>query len=63
MVHVICADDLMISPFFCRYMVKQEAAALAATQVAFVLQSGQHRGLQFAVASGPPGTTSQQETA
>lgn len=44
-------------------MVKQEAATLAATQVAFVLQSGQHRGLQFAVASGPPGTTSQQETA
>ncbi|KAK2355104.1 hypothetical protein P8452_75314 [Trifolium repens] len=29
---------------------RQEAAALAATQVAFVLQSGQHRGLQFAIA-------------
>lgn len=28
---------------------RQEAAALAATQVAFVLQSGQHRGLQFAI--------------
>ncbi|XP_022144437.1 uncharacterized protein LOC111014120 [Momordica charantia] len=34
---------------------RQEAAALAATQVAFVLQHGQHRGLQFAIASsGPP---------
>jgi len=30
-------------------LLKQEAAALAATQVAFVLQSGQHRGLQFAI--------------
>ncbi|CAJ2645322.1 RING/FYVE/PHD zinc finger protein [Trifolium pratense] len=29
---------------------RQEAAALAATQVAFVLQSGHHRGLQFAIA-------------
>lgn len=36
----------------------QEAAALAATQVAFVLQSGQSRGLQFAIAPGP---TVQQE--
>ncbi|KAH1264581.1 E3 ubiquitin-protein ligase MARCH3 [Glycine max] len=33
---------------------RQEAAALAATQVAFVLQSGQRRGLQFAIAPGPP---------
>ncbi|KAK7317988.1 hypothetical protein RJT34_02671 [Clitoria ternatea] len=32
---------------------RQEAAALAATQVAFVLQSGQRRGLQFAIAPGP----------
>ncbi|XP_065861383.1 uncharacterized protein [Euphorbia lathyris] len=32
---------------------RQEAAALAATQVAFVLQSGQRRGLQFTIASGP----------
>lgn len=31
---------------------RQEAAALAATQVAFVLQSGQRRGLQFTIASG-----------
>ncbi|XP_061355446.1 uncharacterized protein LOC133299975 [Gastrolobium bilobum] len=37
---------------------RQEAAALAATQVAFVLQSGQRRGLQFAIAPGP---TVQQE--
>lgn len=35
------------------YILKQEAAALAATQVAFVLQSGQRRGLQFAIAPGP----------
>ncbi|MBA0631886.1 hypothetical protein Godav_000716 [Gossypium davidsonii] len=32
---------------------RQEAAALAATQVAFVLQSGQSRGMHFAIASGP----------
>ncbi|KAF7828054.1 E3 ubiquitin-protein ligase MARCH3 [Senna tora] len=32
---------------------QQEAAALAATQVAFVLQSGQRQGLQFAIAPGP----------
>ncbi|ERM94474.1 hypothetical protein AMTRI_Chr04g190200 [Amborella trichopoda] len=31
---------------------RQEAAALAATEVAFVLQSGQARGLQFAIAPG-----------
>ncbi|KAJ8773727.1 hypothetical protein K2173_006377 [Erythroxylum novogranatense] len=39
---------------------RQEAAALAATQVAFVLQSGQHRGLQFTIAPGPT-TTPHQE--
>ncbi|KAE9605526.1 hypothetical protein Lal_00024831 [Lupinus albus] len=32
---------------------RQEAAALAATQVAFVLQSGQRRGLQFGIPPGP----------
>ncbi|CAL0318249.1 unnamed protein product [Lupinus luteus] len=32
---------------------RQEAAALAATQVAFVLQSGQRRGLQFGVPPAP----------
>lgn len=36
---------------------RQEAAALAATQVAFVLQSGQHRGVHFTIASGPPVAT------
>lgn len=40
---------------------RQEAAALAATQVAFVLNSGQRRGLHFAIAPGPPGPTVQQE--
>ncbi|OVA09002.1 zinc finger protein [Macleaya cordata] len=34
---------------------RQEAAALAATEVAFMLQSGQRRGLQFTIAP-PPGT-------
>ncbi|KAL6548888.1 hypothetical protein OROHE_008733 [Orobanche hederae] len=33
---------------------RQEAAAMAATQVAFVLQSGQHTGLQFTIAPPPP---------
>ncbi|XP_068642806.1 uncharacterized protein [Aristolochia californica] len=32
---------------------RQEAAALAATEVAFVLQSGQRRGLQFAITPSP----------
>ncbi|XP_039057857.1 uncharacterized protein LOC120201286 [Hibiscus syriacus] len=35
---------------------RQEAAALAATQVAFVLQSGQSRGMHFAIAPGPAAT-------
>ncbi|KAL3511124.1 hypothetical protein ACH5RR_030525 [Cinchona calisaya] len=33
---------------------RQEAAALAATQFAFVLQSGQSRGVHFAIASAAP---------
>uniref|UniRef100_A0A5B7B2I1 Putative RING/FYVE/PHD zinc finger superfamily protein isoform 1 n=1 Tax=Davidia involucrata TaxID=16924 RepID=A0A5B7B2I1_DAVIN len=41
---------------------RQEAAALAATQFAFVLQSGQSRGLQFTIASAPT-VTPHQETA
>ncbi|KAM1498075.1 hypothetical protein ACFX10_020962 [Malus domestica] len=45
-----------------RRQQRQEAAAMAATQVAFVLQSGQHRGVQFAVAPGPNGSP-HQETA
>nr|QEE59951.1 RING/FYVE/PHD zinc finger superfamily protein isoform 1 [Betula platyphylla] len=32
---------------------RQEAAALAATEVAFMLQAGQRRGLQFTIAPGP----------
>ncbi|KAK7368394.1 hypothetical protein VNO80_10419 [Phaseolus coccineus] len=40
---------------------RQEAAALAATQVAFVLQSEQRRGLQFAIAQGPPMNTHQEQ--
>ncbi|CAK9316707.1 unnamed protein product [Citrullus colocynthis] len=40
---------------------EREAAALGAAQVAFVLQSGRHRGLQFAIASGPQ-VTSHQDT-
>lgn len=39
------------------FVNQQEAAALAATQVAFVLQHGQHRGLQFAIASAGPSLT------
>uniref|UniRef100_A0A5B7B372 RING-CH-type domain-containing protein n=1 Tax=Davidia involucrata TaxID=16924 RepID=A0A5B7B372_DAVIN len=41
---------------------RQEAAALAATQFAFVLQSGQSRGLHFTIASAPT-VTPHQETA
>ncbi|KAK9926015.1 hypothetical protein M0R45_023271 [Rubus argutus] len=39
---------------------RQEAAALAATEVAFMLQAGQHRGLQFTIASGPAVTPHQE---
>ncbi|KGN51915.1 uncharacterized protein LOC101205076 [Cucumis sativus] len=39
---------------------EREAAALGAAQVAFVLQSGRHRGLQFAIAPGPQMTPHQE---
>ncbi|CAO2828785.1 unnamed protein product [Amaranthus hypochondriacus] len=39
-----------------RIRQRQEATALAATQVAFVLQSGQRRGLQFMIAPRSPTT-------
>ncbi|KAG4207948.1 hypothetical protein ERO13_A03G101100v2 [Gossypium hirsutum] len=45
-----------------RQRQRQEAAALAATQVAFVLQSGQRRGMHFTIASGPTMTTHHQES-
>ncbi|XWS48016.1 hypothetical protein CRYUN_Cryun13aG0035700 [Craigia yunnanensis] len=32
---------------------RQEAAALAATEVAFMIQAGQHRGVQISIAPGP----------
>lgn len=35
---------------------RQEAAALAASDVAFMVQTGQHRGLQVTIAAGPPVT-------
>lgn len=44
--------NIIHTKFFLILVIK-EAAALAATQVAFVLQSGQRRGLQFTIASGP----------
>ncbi|GFZ14399.1 RING/FYVE/PHD zinc finger superfamily protein [Actinidia rufa] len=37
-----------------------EAAAMAATQFAFVVQSGQARGLHFTIASAPPATPHQE---
>ncbi|CAI0431487.1 unnamed protein product, partial [Linum tenue] len=36
---------------------QQEAAALAASEVAFMIQAGQHPGLHFTVAAGPALTT------
>ncbi|CAI0431485.1 unnamed protein product [Linum tenue] len=36
---------------------RQEAAALAASEVAFMIQAGQHPGLHFTVAAGPALTT------
>ncbi|KAE8719787.1 putative adenosine diphosphatase [Hibiscus syriacus] len=43
-----------------RQRQRQEAAALAATQIAVVLQSGQRRGVHFTIASGPTVTTHQE---
>ncbi|KAE8667640.1 PHD finger protein MALE STERILITY 1-like [Hibiscus syriacus] len=43
-----------------RQRQRQEAAALAATQIAFVLQSGQRRGVHFTITSGPTVTTHQE---
>ncbi|KAK3002329.1 hypothetical protein RJ639_021584 [Escallonia herrerae] len=40
---------------------RQEAAALAATHFAFVLQAGQSRGLQFTIASAPASTVTPQQ--
>ncbi|MQL88023.1 hypothetical protein Taro_020576 [Colocasia esculenta] len=39
---------------------RQEAAELAASEVAFILQSGQARGLQFAIAPESPATPQQE---
>ncbi|GMJ05761.1 hypothetical protein like AT3G47550 [Hibiscus trionum] len=39
---------------------RQEAAALAAAEVAFMIQAGQRRGLQFAIAPGPAATPYQE---
>ncbi|KAJ8772981.1 hypothetical protein K2173_028158 [Erythroxylum novogranatense] len=41
---------------------RQEAAALAATEVAFMLQAGQRRGLHFTIAPGPAVTPHQVAT-
>lgn len=37
-----------------KLLILQEAAALSASQFAFVWQAGQRRGLHFAIASAPP---------
>ncbi|XVF09067.1 hypothetical protein REPUB_Repub07fG0059100 [Reevesia pubescens] len=39
---------------------RQEAAALAATEVAFMIQAGQHRGVQFTIAPGTAATPHQE---
>ncbi|XVF54309.1 hypothetical protein PTKIN_Ptkin05aG0170900 [Pterospermum kingtungense] len=39
---------------------RQEAAALAATEVAFMIQAGQRRGVQFTIAPGPAATPHQE---
>ena len=51
----------MIFLFIYIFLFNQEAAAaLAATEVAFMLQAGQHRGLQFTIAPGPAVTPHQE---
>ncbi|KAJ1423637.1 Zinc finger, RING-CH-type [Sesbania bispinosa] len=58
-------DKKICPSIFCEFLTVlyygQEAAALAATQVAFVLQSGQRRGLQFAIAPAPGPTVHQEQ--
>ncbi|XP_022738753.1 uncharacterized protein LOC111291342 isoform X2 [Durio zibethinus] len=39
---------------------RQEAAAVAATEVAFLIQAGQRRGIQFNIAPGPAATPRQE---
>lgn len=43
-------------------LLNQEAAALAATEVAFMLQAGQRRSLQVTIAPGPGATPHQAAT-
>lgn len=50
---------LLIS-LYALFILNQEAAALAATEVAFMLQAGQRRGLHFTIAPGPPVTPHQE---
>uniref|UniRef100_K3ZXG1 RING-CH-type domain-containing protein n=1 Tax=Setaria italica TaxID=4555 RepID=K3ZXG1_SETIT len=49
-------DDDDTSAVFSRRRQRQEAAALAATEVAFILQSGQGRGVHFTIAPDSPAT-------
>lgn len=57
---------LYCSGFFFNFLLMflnefvQEAAALAASEVAFMLQAGQRRGLHFTLAAGPPVTAHQE---
>lgn len=46
--------------YFVLLFTQEAAAALAATEVAFMLQAGQHRGLQFTIAPGPAVTPHQE---
>lgn len=43
-----------------RRQLREEAARLAATEVAFLIQSGQRRGLQFTIAPAPAATPRQE---
>lgn len=50
----------LINLLFIYFVCNQEAAALAATEVAFMIQAGQRRGLHFTIAPGPAVTPHQE---
>lgn len=58
--HILFGNILKSCNITNQFRCLQEAAALAATQVAFVLQSGQRRGLQFMIAPHSPTSAAQE---
>ncbi|KAJ9140459.1 hypothetical protein P3X46_031105 [Hevea brasiliensis] len=58
---VLFSNSTIVNLYIFQSFLNQEAAALAATEVAFMLQAGQRRSLQVTIAPGP-GVTPHQAT-